>query len=117
MAAVIIVAATWTFYIAVLRPILSRLRRSPKGQRRPIPFFEKTVKLLRRQGYELLPGQTARELALSTSDQSYGRLVAEIIAVYERTRFGEVGERRQALAAGDARVRMLERKMRKNKKK
>jgi len=98
-------------YLLLIRPLL-RGRREPAGRR--VVFFEKTVRLLRKRitGYEFTPDQTARELAAAAAGLACGTLVAEIVEIYERVRF-DSGEGRPAVtAAGNARVRKLERALR-----
>ena len=71
------------------------------------------MRLLRRMPrYEFTPGQTARELAGAAAGFDYGLVVTEIVEIYERVRFAGGEERAATTAAGNARVRKLERMLR-----
>jgi len=105
-------------WFALLRPLLRRRAARGEGRYR-VPFFERTIKLLRKRkgsdGYVLQPGQTARELALAVAERPYGRLVAEIVEIYEQIRFGDSGRRSAARSAGEAKARALEKALRQSK--
>ena len=102
----------WVLWVLALRPLLRwRRRRERRGAPAPVPFFEKTIKLLRRRGYELQPHQTARELAAATAPRIYGPLVVEIVGLYERARFGGgVDLSRAAALVGELKRRLSRRK-------
>jgi transglutaminase-like putative cysteine protease len=102
-------------WFAVIRPLLRR--GAGVDVKRRVPFFERTVALLRRRlrDYDFAPGRTARELAAETVDKSYGPIVAEIVELYERARFGEQKGQAAAVSAGNARVRRLERMLREDR--
>jgi len=102
----------WLLWVLALRPVLRRWRRrARRGARTPVPFFEKAIKLLRRHGHELRPNQTARELAATTAPRIYGPLVAEIVGLYERARFGGGGDLSRAAAlVGELKRRLSRRK-------
>ena len=107
----IAVAILAAVYFAIVRPLLRRRGGEQAGRR--VPFFERAVRLLRRMPrYEFTPGQTARELAGAAAGFDYGLVVTEIVEIYERVRFAGGEERAATTAAGNARVRKLERMLR-----
>lgn len=106
----------WLFFVAALRPLWRwlRRRRFVRNEKR-IDFFDSTIRLLRRRGKDLSPDQTARELAGTVVDESYGPVVKDIVSIYERVRFGDGGPGAEAAhSAGRARVRKLERLLKEN---
>ncbi len=76
----------------------TRLRQSG------VPFYERTLRLLRRRGHSKPPAATAREFATGLPDRRELKApVEELTALYERVRFG--GER--LTAAEERRVAAL----------
>ena len=103
-------------FLLIVRPFFRFFSgTSVKKPSMKIDFFEKTQKLLRKNGIVFEPTHTARDLLIATESTSYAPVVHDIVSSYEIARFGSDEKQiNKALQKGSHKTAILEKQLKRN---